>query len=669
MQLSDPVTKLPLISASREQKLGRLGIYTLRDLLTHFPRYHKDTSLITQITDMNTEGEYTLQVTVSEATSIRIKGNRTLQKALLTDESGNTTAMWFNQPFIIKSIKPETTYLCAGKMKRKGSQGIFYPQTLEEINPGGEQLHLGRISPQYALTAGIGIKWLRGRIKQLLTQLDNFEDFQDEIASLVQGTSLKEAVYQIHFPASEEQLKESVSRLGLAELTNIQLLLKQERDNQQEIPAPKILSNPKNIANFISQLRFQLTSDQETSYQEILSDIENTQPMNRLLQGDVGSGKTLVAVIAALACAQAGYQVAVLCPTTILARQHLLTFQQLMPASISVQLVTSSVKTDSKSDILIGTSAVLARKQKLISQLGLVIVDEQHRFGVAQRQELLQQLGATGPLRPHMLNMTATPIPRTLALALFGDLKLSIINTKPPGRLPVFTKLVPHPKRQDALDWVWSQLKAGRQAYWMCPLVNESDNLQAQNATGTYDILSKAFPDLKIGLLHGKLSPTDKEAELTKFRDQQTNLLVCTSVIEVGIDVPNATIMVVENPERFGLAQLHQIRGRVGRGNEQSWCFLLLPPEGDLVQAATNRLRHFASHNDGLEIAQFDLEQRGPGEVYGQRQSGIPDLKIASLTHLPTIVQSRDLADRLWAEGTRQISLFAREDQISIGTR
>jgi ATP-dependent DNA helicase RecG len=344
----------------------------------------------------------------------------------------------------------------------------------------------------------------------------------------------------------------------------------------------------------------------------------------------------------------------VLAPTTVLANQHFLTFEKLLQdMPINLQLITASTKADEGGDILIGTSAVLARKDKLIKNLGLLVVDEQHRFGVSQREELLHPFEISNR-QPHVLNMTATPIPRTLALALFSELEVSTINTKPKGRLPVKTFVVPEFKRPDSYSWIAKQLSENHeQAFWICPIIEESDVLQVNSAKQTYQHLQNIFPKLNIGLLHGKLTPKQKQEVMSEFAAGDITILVSTSVIEVGIDVPNATIMVIEGAERFGLAQLHQLRGRVGRSHQHSWCFLF-PTE----DTANTRLTYFASHSDGLKIAEYDLEQRGPGEVYGTRQSGIPNLKIARLNDLSLIKEAKKVADLFFESRIKQIDLF-----------
>jgi len=660
--LNDSVDSLPMIKGKYAEKLGKLGILTIRDLLTHFPRYHKDTSEVTDIADITGEGKYTIKGSVQSLTSIRIRGGRTLQKATLTDDTDSIPATWFNQNYLSKALRPNEVYLFQGNVKQRGAHLEIFPNNFEQIIEGREQLHLGRLSPQYALTSGISIKWIRNRLKYLLDRIDSL-DIEDELNDLDKGLKIDEAIRTIHFPEDMEQFEEAKYRLGLFELTNLQLQVLQ-RKAKQKSKAPMLDPDSKKLTEFINSLPFELTEDQTSSIEEVIKDLKSDTPMLRLLEGDVGSGKTVVAVVASLIANLSGKQTVVLAPTLVLANQHYKTFKKFFEGvDIKVELVTGEVKSTEESknsDVLIGTSAVLARKQDLITDLGLVIVDEQHRFGVRQREELLAPImKESSKTIPHLLNMTATPIPRTLALAMFGDVEVSIINTKPKGRLPIKTFLVPDQKRNDSYEWIREQVKKGEQGYWICSLVSESEVLENKSAIKLHRELSKEiFPDLKIGLLHGQMKGKEKTQVMQDYLDKKYDILVSTTVIEVGIDVPNATFMVIEDSERFGLAQLHQIRGRVGRSDKQSWCFLYTNEE---EERGMERLQYFSTHNDGMEIAEYDLKLRGPGEVYGTRQSGIPNLKIADITNLRQLKQVREYATLLLKKGIKHISLFSDE--------
>jgi len=651
-----------MIKGKYAEKLGKLGIFTIRDLLTHFPRYHKDTSEVTDIADITGEGKYTIKASVQSLTSVRIRGGRTLQKATLTDNTDSIPATWFNQNYLSKALRPNEVYLFQGNVKQRGTHLEIFPNNFEQIIEGREQLHLGRLSPQYALTSGISIKWIRNRLKYLLDRIDGL-DIEDELNELDKGLEIDKALNTIHFPEDMEQFEEAKYRLGLFELTNLQLQVLQ-RKAKQKSKAPILDPDYKKLTGFINSLPFELTDDQATSIEEVIKDLKSDTPMLRLLEGDVGSGKTIVAVVASLIAQLSGKQTVVLAPTLVLANQHYKTFKKFFEGvDIKVELVTGEVKSTDESknsDVLIGTSAVLARKQDLITDLGLVVVDEQHRFGVRQREELLAPIMKEGSKTvPHLLNMTATPIPRTLALAMFGDVEVSIINTKPKGRLPIKTFLVPDQKRKDSYDWIRKQVGKGEQGYWICSLVSESEILENKSAIKLHKELSQeVFPDLKIGLLHGQMKGKEKTQVMQDYLDKKYDILVSTTVIEVGIDVPNATFMVIEDSERFGLAQLHQIRGRVGRSDRQSWCFLYTNEE---EERGMERLQYFSTHNDGMEIAEYDLKLRGPGEVYGTRQSGIPNLKIADITNLRQLKEAREYATMLLKKGIKHISLFCDE--------
>jgi ATP-dependent DNA helicase RecG len=670
MKLRDSVAMLPYVSQAYVSKLTRLGISTVGDLLIHFPSYHRDETTISKISEVQADSKVVLQAKVEGIKSLRIKGGRSMQTATLFDEDGaKIGATWFNQPFLENSIKHDTEYLISGTIKDyRGKLGIF-PNFYEKIYHDKAQVHLGRIAPQYPLTGGITIKWLRNRINHIIEHLDEIEDLQVLQLQLMQvelDTNVTQALRNAHFPQDEAELAKSVSQLQELELTDLQLKLLAMQASRKKFKAQPVSFDAEAVRNFITGLAFGLTIDQELAVTDILADLKKDEPMTRLLQGDVGSGKTIVAAIAALATASAGKQTVILAPTTVLANQHAAKFADYFQNTPwSVSLVTGSTKSgkqiDQYADIVIGTSAVLARRHSLVKNLGLVIVDEQHRFGVRQRDELLSPLNLTQDEHPHVLSMTATPIPRTLAMALFSHLSVSSITTKPQGRLPIKTFLVEEAKRPDSYEWIREHVNnTFQQVYWICPLIEESEKSDTVSAKKTFETLQKEiFPDLKVELLHGKMSNDEKQKVMDNFASGETDILVSTSVIEVGIDVPNATVMVIEGAERFGMAQMHQIRGRVGRGSDQSWCFLFTGEE--ITSDAQARLEYFTQHTDGLEIATYDLHRRGPGEVYGVKQAGIPNLKIARLDNIELVRACRALADKFWALGIKRINLFARD--------
>lgn len=665
MRLSDNVTIVPRISDRYAKTLTKLGIHTIRDLITHFPRDYKDESDVTPIVELKDGEKTVISAYPKSVKSIRLRNGKTMQTGVLSDSTGSIKATWFNQPWLEKQLAFEKEYLISGNAKDYRGSLSFFPSNLEAKKTSGEQLHLGRIVPQYKLTEGVSAKWLRGRIKTLVENLNLSAELLNISKKLNLDIDLLEAIYQVHFPSSEEDLSLARGNLQLIELTNLLLDVIGRQESREKFKAPQFTVDTNLIESFINGLAFELTADQKSTVDLLITKLSTQkEPLNDLVQGDVGTGKTIIAIICALAVVRAGFQVVVLAPTTILAEQHYQNFSKLLNEyNLAIHLVTGKTKSEESGQILIGTSAVLARKNKLITNLGLVIVDEQHRFGVRQRSELLEPLVAktTGSKQrtlPHLITMTATPIPRSLALALFRDISVSTIRTKPKGRKPINTFLVSETKRADSYEWVENKVKEEHeQVYWICPLIEESEKLEIKSAKETFDYLrTEPFKDLKLALLHGKLKNDEKTKIMDDFANGKIDVLVSTSVIEVGVDVANATVMVIEGAERFGLAQLHQIRGRVGRSDKQSWCFLF--PSTNISEQGLERLSFFSNSNDGLDIANFDLQLRGPGEVYGTRQSGVPNLKIANIMDLEKLEQARTLAQKLSSQGVQSIELF-----------
>lgn len=664
MELSDSVTTLKQISTAYEELLIRLNIRTLKDLLTHFPRKYENASQIDSISDIfltpDEKKDYVLKVEITKFKNAFLRTRKTLQRAELIDESGMVKAMWFNQPYLEQVVSKHKKFLLKGRIRVKGKNITFYPNLYEPVIETRESVHLGRIVPEYSLTEGVSRKWFRNRVKNLVDNIDNI-NIPNEISEFISTSEIKRSIFQLHFPESFEEVELATKHLSLMELTNIQLKLEEKRLKNKEFLAPKVnLDTAKILKDFMSKLPYSLTADQEEIINKLITRIAKSELLNELIQGDVGSGKTVVAACVALIIAKAGYQVAIFTPTTILAKQHFKTFSDFFNdySDISIELVTSENKDSKPSDILIGTSALLARKANLITKLGCIIVDEQHRFGVTQREELLEPFRKLISKKhfPHFINMTATPIPRTIAQTFFGDVGVSTIKTKPKNRKPIKTFILEDSKRNECLDWVEAQVKEGNQAYWVCPLISESEVLEVASAEEIYKKLKKLKKTIKFGLLHGQMKQTEKSKVMSDFSKGEIDVLVSTTVIEVGIDVPNASIMIIESSERFGLAQLHQIRGRVGRGEKQSWCFLF---QSNNSESSTTRLKFLANNYDGKEIAEFDLQTRGPGEVYGEKQTGIPNLKIAKLNNVDLIKQSRSIAEKLYNDGIRKIELFS----------
>lgn len=658
MKLSDKVSTIKYISEKYEKLLNTLGIFNLKDLLTYFPYRYTDSSdskLIKDILiDNQIDQNHLLKVKISNFKSNFIPGGRTIQSALVEDSTGSLKVMWFNQRYLSRVFKDYSEYLIYGKLAKKGNNFVFYPSNFEEIIPEEESNHLGRIAPEYNLTSGVTKKWLRNRIKSILDDIESI-DIPDEL-----NLNLKSDLKEIHFPNSKESLANAQKNLSIYELINIQLKVLKRKAKFKKFRSIQIpyKESAKVVGQYLGTIPFKATDDQLKVIDNLLKSLENKQPINELIQGDVGSGKTLVAMALSAVFAKHGFQSVVLAPTTILAKQHYTNFKKnLEQFGITVELVSSENKESQTADILVGTSAVLARKVNLVQKLALVIVDEQHRFGVRQREELLEPFNESlDKFLPHFINMTATPIPRTIAQAFFGDVDISFIKSKPFGRKEIKTRVLDSKKRKDAIEWIKEEVENGNQCYWVCPLVNESEKVEAKSAKATFEKLKKYFKETEIGLLHGQMKENEKTEVMKKFKENEYKVLVATSVIEVGIDVPNTTIIVIENAERFGLAQLHQIRGRVGRSDKESWCFIFT--ESGIPQQTIDKLNFFASNSDGLKIAEYDLKSRGPGEIYGVRQSGIPDLKIARLDDIELINISKELAIKLYNQGIRKIEIY-----------
>jgi ATP-dependent DNA helicase RecG len=658
--LQIPLSQVSFIEKKYLQKLDQLGIKTVRDFLRFFPHRYDDLSRLVKISELKPDESATIEGKAIDIQSSRTwKRKMAITEALIQDESGDVRAIWFNQPYIIQNIKKDSRVRLSGKVSWDGN-GLRFS------NPAYERAlraptNTGRIVPVYPETRGVTSKWLRWKISQLL------KEYSERIGEPIPNVILKrqnligarEAVRELHFPSSFEQLEKARKRTAFEEMFLIQLVSVRSRRDWEKSRAAKIAFDEKLVKKFIATLSFKLTDAQKKSAFQILKDIEKSHPMNRLLEGDVGSGKTVVAAIAALEAMMAGYQTVIMAPTEVLARQHFETFGRVLKGfSQKIGLLTNSEsrtfwKKNTRKNflgkirrgdvkILIGTHALI-QKSVEFQKLALVIIDEQHRFGVGQRAYLQKQTtnlkDGLKNTTPHLLSMTATPIPRTLALAFFGNLDISLLDEMPKGRKKIITETVAPAGREKVYDFIRSEIKSGRQAFFIFPLIEESEKISGRAATEEHKNLTEnIFPDLKIGLLHGRMKPKNKEDIMTKFKDKKLDILVSTSVIEVGVDVPNATIMVIEGAERFGLAQLHQFRGRVGRSEHQSHCFLFT----DSASANTKkRLNALVKSEDGFKLAEHDLELRGPGEFLGKRQSGLADATMEHLGDVKLIQQAR----------------------------
>ncbi len=650
--LRTPVEELYLVGPARAKLLKNLGIETLADLLFYFPRAHSDLSKFTSIDALKLGESANIKARVLEIKSFRTKVRRfTLTQALVEDDTGSLLCVWFNQPFLAKILKPHEEFIFSGKITTSKNKLQLQNPIYEQVKQ--EQIHTSRLVPLYSLTASLTQKQLRSIIKTYLDKINLPEYLPNQIIKAEQLLSEDQAVKTFHFPTDYVSLNRAQERLAFDEIFLTQLRVMQYKLTRQQKSGVNI-SIPTGLADKIASLPFQLTPGQTQALQEILADFDKPYPANRLLEGDVGSGKTIIASLAMWVVAQNRLQTALLSPTEVLATQHYATLLKLFANDIpDIALLTSTqsrinANPVSKATLIsriesgqirlvIGTHALLQDSIKFYN-LAFVVIDEQHRFGVRQRS-LLKQLNNT-----HLLTMSATPIPRTLALTLYGDLDLSILKELPAGRQKILTKIVAEENRMKAYDFISQQIAKGRQAFVICPLIEESDKLGVKSATAEYQKLAEQiFPQYKIGLLHGKLKPKDKEETMQKFKNNEIQILVSTSVIEVGVDVPNATVMMIEGSERFGLAQLHQFRGRVGRNEHKSYCFLF---SDDPKILENPRLQALAESDNGFELAEKDLQIRGSGYLYGTQQSGY-NFKIATLANLELVERSRSYAQEI----------------------
>jgi ATP-dependent DNA helicase RecG len=652
LKLSDKIAIFPRVSKNSVKYLKKLGLETIQDLLFYLPFRYEDFGQKKKIADLKAGENVNIQgeILLIQNRRSRLK-KMNLTEALVADDSETIKVIWFNQPFLTRNLKISDRISLAGKIsENQGQLAIISPQ-YEKIFTN-RLIHTNGLVPMYHLTSGLTQKQLRFIIKQAIFLADNIEDCLPlNMRHNLKLLNIASAVKKIHFPNTWREAEAARKRLIFSELFFRQLksqLIKKKLNSQK---APLIEFQEEETRSFVASLPFQLTPGQKQSAWEILKDLKKEHPMNRLLEGDVGSGKTVVAAIAIFNTALNGKKSALMAPTEILARQHFSTISKLLKnkkRQINIALLTGSKKDviDEKTDLIIGTHAIIQKKANK-KNLALAIVDEQHRFGVKQRQKILD-FNHQDHTVPHFLSMTATPIPRSLALAIYGDLDLSIIKEMPIGRKKIITRLVKNQNRDKAYSFIAQQIEKGRQSFVICPLIENSDRLEVKSAKTEYDRLrTQIFPNLKIGLLHGKMKNTDKEKTMQDFSDHKIDILVSTSIIEVGIDVPNASIIAIEGAERFGLAQLHQFRGRVGRSEYQSYC-LLFPSQENIASGKTiDRLSAMEKYNDGFSLAKMDLKLRGAGDLYGSNQSGFNELQIASLFDYELIKRSNEEAAKI----------------------
>ena len=632
---------------------------TLGDMLYYFPRRYEDYSTLKPIQSLMFNDVVTVLGTIQSLHTRPIRGGKSsLIEVIISDGTGSLRLSFFNQPWLTNRMKEGDAISVSGKIEQYLGRIVMNSPDWEPVEV--ENLHTNRIVPIYPLTEKVTQKWLRGQMNQVVTYWAPavVDALPDQIRLAAKLVSQGEALLQIHFPDSQDRLKLARERLGFDEIFYLQMgVLRQKRD-WKSVEGRRFKVSDEELDVLFGGLPYTLTSAQQQSLEDIRVDLDSGKPMNRLVQGDVGSGKTVVAALGASIVVHGGAQAAIMAPTSILAEQHYRSFLGLLAGdgrsmqegeirllvgdtsegekeSIRAGLADGSVK------IVIGTHAVIEAPVKF-KDLQFVVIDEQHRFGVEQRKELRSK-----GTNPHLLVMTATPIPRSLALTVFGDLDISVIDEMPAGRQPIETQVLRPQERERAFTYIRGQIKEGRQAFIIYPLIDESEKIEARAAVDDFETLSKeVFPDLKLALLHGRMKPSEKDEVMMKFRDKKYDILVSTTVVEVGVDVPNSTVMLIEGADRFGLAQLHQLRGRVGRGAAQSYC-LLIPTHEDSTENA--RLQAMVQTNSGFELADLDLKLRGPGEFLGTRQAGFAStLKMASITDVALIEKARTQAQALF---------------------
>ena len=660
--LNAPLTVLQGVGPRHAQTLAELGMQTLGDMLYYFPRRYEDYSQLKPIKSLWYGEQITVIGTIQSVHTRPIRGgSSTIIEAILSDGTGALRLSWFNQPWMANRLKEEMQISVSGKVEQYLGRLVMNQPDWEPIDI--EHLHTNRIVPIYPLTAKITQKWLRNLMNQVVTYwapavVDSLPESTRKDARLM---PLGQALLNAHFPDTQDSLKTARERLAFDEIFFLQMgVLRQKRDWKQ-VEARRFSISDEWLDARLKNLSFTLTNAQGRAITDIRADLDSGKPMNRLLQGDVGSGKTVVAALAAAMITTNNSQAAIMAPTGILAEQHYRSFVNLLASENGIMqpdeirlLVGDTPESEKEAirngladgsiKIVVGTHAVIEGPVQF-KDLQFAVIDEQHRFGVEQRAELRSK-----GTNPHLLVMSATPIPRSLALTVYGDLDLSVMDEMPVGRQPINTHVLRPQERERAYTLIRGQIKEGRQTFIIYPLIEESEKMEdLRAAVDDYEVLSKEiFPDLKLGLLHGRMKPNEKDETMLKFRDKQYDILVSTTVVEVGVDVPNATVMLIEGADRFGLAQLHQLRGRVGRGSEQSYC-LLVPTHEDATE--NERLQAMAQSNDGFVLAELDLKQRGPGEFLGTRQSGYATgLRMASITDVALIEKARAQAQKLFNE-------------------
>ena len=666
MNLSTPLESVKGVGVKTAEQLRLAGLYTVGDIITFLPRAYEDYSELTSISDL-TPGKRTIRAKCESISTRQVRRGMKVTTATLADKTGKVQAVWFNQAYRATQLKGNDEFFFSGEFE-------FAYNRYQLTNPSSEkvsdtQVSTDRIVPIYRAVKGLKSQVVRKilvELRPLMVMLP--ETLPDSIVTSEGILSYAEALVKLHFPDDVKDVDQGRERLAFEELFGLMLAAQQNKDANAKLDGWKIPFDKPAVSAFVRKLPFSLTDAQRRASWEIIQDFERESPMNRLLQGDVGSGKTVVAGLAARQAAQAGFQTALMAPTEILASQHAETLNRLLePLGVSVGLLTGSVKgmarkelyariADGDVDVVVGTHALIQDTVKF-HRLGFVVIDEQHRFGVAQRQRLLEK----SQRMPHLLAMTATPIPRSLALTLYGELDISTLSERPKGRLPIKTKIWSPNSRAQLYDLIENELRKGRQAYVICNLIDDNPDNELKSVESEYKKLRTGpFLHRQIGLLHGKLKPIEKELVMGEFASGKTDILVSTTVVEVGVDVPNATVIMIENADRFGLAQLHQLRGRVGRSSYQSYCYLVMSDS----KAPTKRLKEVEKSEDGFYLAEVDLQLRGPGEIYGFAQHGELSLQVATLGDTKMVARAQRQAKRFIASGVNLLQYKQLSAQV-----
>jgi len=649
MRVEDELTVLKGVGPELAKKFAKLSLRTIGDLVNYYPRRYDDYSQVSNIADMQ-PGEVSIRATIDQVKGRYVRRGMHITEAVATDGKDSVRLIWFNQPYRANAIKTGQDYFISGNFGLSHQRLSIMSPSIELVSDF--PLNTARIIPIYRETKGLNSRQIRGALNQAMPLIRSLpESLPEWLVREQKLMSRAEAIMAMHFPEDGEDLANAKRRLGFEEVFELIVASLLNKLEIQAETAPVVAFDEAVVKHFVKQLPFTPTDGQRKAVWQIYRDMEQGQPMNRLVEGDVGSGKTLVAAMAALMVLHHGHQVAFMAPTELLARQHAEGLLKLLaPVGMDhyVGLLVGGLKAAQKQRahesiargnirLIVGTQAVIQEKVDM-HNLELIIIDEQHRFGVEQRKTLMTKAGHM----PHVLSLTATPIPRSLALTLYGELDISILDEKPAGRQEIITKICSPNSRAQLYDDIRKELKTGRQMFVVCPLITDSSTIEVNSAESVYEQMSKKdFKDFRVGLLHGKMKAEDKAAIMQQFVDHKLDILVSTTVIEVGVDVPNASIMLIEGAERFGLAQAHQLRGRVGRGGYQGYCYLMMSDSS----APSKRLRALEQSTDGFKLAELDLELRGPGAIYGQSQHGELDLRVAQLSDSKLLAAARTAAE------------------------